>query len=222
MSEQGDIGDVSSKVVRPFTSEVPRRVDKIVDEESGYEAVSSHLRKGGLVLLGDTHYESATHDLFQRYEARLIEGGIPFTLAVELPHEINYQIEEKSAEQILEQAKDLYDAVGLGMDATFVRDLTAILDLAKQHRVPIRAIDEIGFKKKPLPEELTGKTQNGQMARHLDPVREEGDSAVLTLVGANHAQAAGLPRHIEALSVKIGEDLHKQYKPGSFDYQIKV
>src|SRR5260370_650464 len=53
MSEQGDLGDLTSGVTTPQPLEVPPRADELIDEERGYQVVSSRLREGGIVLLGD-------------------------------------------------------------------------------------------------------------------------------------------------------------------------
>lgn len=222
MSEQGDLGDVTSGIVIPQTREVSPLADEVIDEKRGYEVVSSRLREGGIVLLGDTHHEEDTHTLFQKYEERLVADGIPFALGVELPYQC--ETSGKTTEEILQQADAIFRETGKGgMFNDYVERLAIILNIAKENNIPIIPIDNLDFFKEVLPEYLRGQNRNQWMANQIKEARRKGAPSVLTMVGTYHVQAECIPKYIDALAVKMGEDKPFQlYEQGSFDYRIRI
>lgn len=219
MSEQGDIGDVTSGVATPQPLEVPLRAEEIVDEEAGYGVIANHLRAGEVVLMGDTHYQTRQQELFAEYVQRLISEGVQFTVAVELPAFLN-SFQHETTEKLMARTQGLYGNAGREFDMEYGRRVATAIDLARQNGLPFVCIDNDAY--------FTGKntppmSQDEWMASQLKQTRSKG-SAVLTLVGAHHAQATAIPRHVDALAVKIGVDtgVQRVQKPGSFDYQIRV
>lgn len=217
MSENGENGTGAPKMP-PQESNLRR--DEVMEVEEGYNVVSSALRGGRNVLMGDIHYEKNQQQLFKLYLEKLIRGGILFTLGVELSSVVKFDV-GRTTEDALRQVDGLYANGGGEFDPGYREQFATIIDEARLHNIPIKTLDNDSFWYKNLTP--PSMTRDEYVASQIQSVAMK---PVLALLGAQHVKSDAVPSHIDALAVKIGEDKSdshwKKYDPGSFDIQIKL
>ncbi len=144
---------------------------KSIDAGKAFPVIEEKIKAGGVVLLGEIHYLAPSHqEYFIETVEKLIEHGVPFTIALELPPSVERMLREMGLEAFASSSFDKrFD---------YTVPVFEILTIAKRHNIPVLFMDaDLKGPSGPVNRDKT-------MASRLhNALRGKG---ILAVVGASH------------------------------------